>query len=120
VTDSPLDLPLIHATFCPLRLFVGFAWVSEQAFIPLALVLRSFALRLFALTPLANLHHILLCCHFPVIAIWLAALYYVTSLSADWNIIFFCLRPLFQEAIWGVKQGLNLPFRNIRLPSMCT
>jgi hypothetical protein len=88
MTNSPVALALSHATFYPLRLFVGFAWVSEQTFLRLAVVLRTFALRLFALTPLANLHHILICCHFPVDAIWLAALYYVNSLNTDSNIIF--------------------------------
>jgi len=68
---------------------------------------------------LANLHYILICCHFPVNAIWLAPLYYVNSRNTERNIIFFNLRSLFQEANWGVKQGLGLPFRYMRLPFRC-
>jgi hypothetical protein len=72
-----------------------------------AIVLRPFSIRLFALTPLANLHHFLICAHFRFNFLRLAAFCYANPLFLI-GISFFIYAQFLHECYQGVKQGLGV------------
>ena len=99
--------------FVKFVIFLLVASLSDEQQIHVALVLR-----IFALAPLANVHHFLIYAlsFFGLTTFgWLLSItltpatYYIISCG---NVMFYLrLGPLFQEHNWGVKQGLSVHIR---------